>query len=218
MDACPLFAWLAGIISGAVGRTDGFASLGGGAAGAAALVAGGVAGAVGGPIEIAGIAGRCLPVAGPMSIGRVTTTAGPPAATGAVTTTAGAAAAGAAAGIGGGTTGDAAAGAALFAAAWFAPSVFAALACGDAGDPPFDDDACADGARCCADFADGEAPFCEAGLGVGCAGGAPALPSFGGRCIDEASSAVFVEDVASVSLLGLPEKSLEKTLIAEHQP
>jgi hypothetical protein len=68
--------------------------------------------------------------------------------------------------------------------------------------------------RGCADFADGEGPFCDWGLGCG---GAPALPSFGGRCIDGPSSAVLV-DVASVSpLLGLPEKSLEKTLIAEHQ-
>jgi hypothetical protein len=71
------------------------------------------------------------------------------------------------------------------------------------------------GARCCADFADGEVAFCD--WAVGC-GVAPApRPSFGGRCIDGPSSAVLV-DVASVSPLGLPEKSLEKTLIAEDQP
>jgi hypothetical protein len=44
----------------------------------------------------------------------------------------------------------------------------------------------------------------------------PPRPSFGGRCIDGPSSAVVV-DAASVSPLGPPEKSLEKTLIAEHQ-
>jgi hypothetical protein len=51
----------------------------------------------------------------------------------------------------------------------------------------------------------------------GCGGAPGPRPSFGGRCIDGPSSAVF-GDVASVSLLGLPEKSLEKTLIAEDQP
>jgi hypothetical protein len=207
------------VISGAVGRTEGFGSEGGGA-GTAFPAAG--ACAVGGPIEIGGMAGRCcLPVLGPMSIDRVTTTAGVPA--GAVTITAGGAgdAAGGAA-AGGAAAGEGAAGIAGGAAGEATgaggpagePAGLAALGDGEAG-APLGDDACAGERGCGADFGDGEAAFCDdAGLGGCCAWGAPALPSFGGRCIDGPSSAVF-GDVASVSLLGLPEKSLEKTLIAE---
>jgi hypothetical protein len=137
-------------------------------------LAGAAAAVVGGPIEIAGIAGRCLPVGlAPMSIERVTMTAG-----------AGAAGAPLAAGL-----------------------------AGCAGETfPFDGVACTAGLRGCADFADGEEAFCDWVLG--CWGAPGPRPSFGGRCIDGSSSAVLV-DVASVSPLGLPEKSLEKTLIAE---
>jgi hypothetical protein len=71
------------------------------------------------------------------------------------------------------------------------------------------------GVRCCADFADGEDAFCDWAFGCG---DVPApRPSFGGRCIDGSSSSAVLVDGASVAPLGLPEKSLEKTLIAEHQ-
>ncbi len=65
------------------------------------------------------------------------------------------------------------------------------------------------------DFVDGGAPF---GACPFACGGAPApRPSFGGRCIGP-SSAVLVDGVSVSPLLGAPEKSLEKTLNAEHQP
>jgi hypothetical protein len=86
-------------ISGAVGRTDGNASSsngGGFATGAAGAAGGGfagvgagdvaaVAGLVGGPIEIAGIAGRDRGPVAPMSMGLVMTTAGDAAAGAAAT-------------------------------------------------------------------------------------------------------------------------------------
>jgi hypothetical protein len=154
-------------------------------------------------MAIAGIAGRvrlCDPA--PTSMDRVTTTAGEPAA---------AEAAGAGAAAGADT------------AAWVVvddvrvvPEVgagFAAGCCGaDAGLPGV---ACEAGARCAA-LVDGGPPFCPCGVAGCCGAGAP-RPSFGGLCIDGSSSVVLV-DVASVSPFGLPEKSLEKTLIAEHQP
>ncbi len=187
-------------MSGAAGRAELRASAG--AAGAVLADVG--AGAVGGPIEIACIAGRERPPElGPTSIGRVTTTAG--AGTGG-TAGAGLATADAAAEVGVAAAGAAAADTAAANFPLAAPCCGAdAFFCGCATG--------AIGARC-ADFVDGGAPFGAAGFG--CWGAPAPRPSFGGRCIVGPSSDVFVDvDVASASPLGLPGKSLEKTLIAE---
>jgi hypothetical protein len=80
--------------------------------------------------------------------------------------------------------------------------------------PPFDGAPLAAGTPRCTDFVAAGALF--AGCALGCCVAPPPRPSFGGRCIDGPSSAALLGD-ASVSPLGPPEKSLEKTLIAEHQ-
>ena len=213
MEAWPLDA--GGIISGAVGRTDLRGSAGAGAAFAGAGLA--ATATVGGPMEMAGISGRergpplLAAVAGvaraaalvpPTSMDRVTTTAGAVGAAACGAAACGAAGvAGAAAGVAGAGAGAACVAAAAFALAG-AGLPLAGVVAGVAG-------------LCCADFVDAGAFW--AGV-AGCCGEGPGpRPSFGGLCIDGASSAVLV-DVASVSPLGLPEKSLEKTLIAEHQP
>jgi hypothetical protein len=101
---------------------------------------------------------------------------------------------------------------------------FAPGACGAGGAAALADDDCAldpllfDGGLApgiprCVDFVAG-APF--AGWALGCCVAPPPRPSFGGRCIDGPSSAALF-GAASVSPFGPPEKSLEKTLIAEHQ-
>jgi hypothetical protein len=194
------------VISGAVGRTELRGAAASGGLGAGVAGAAGVA-PVGGPIEIAGIGGRdkeaAVETAG--ALGPLATPAddalGPPGecmlgptSMGRVTTTAGGSAGGAGAGA---TFGVAAAGFAaaaaggLLAIGWVAAEGFGAA------------------------FADDGAGF---GCGApGCGEGPGPRPSFGGRCIDGPSSAVLV-DGASVSPFGLPEKSLEKTLIAEDQP
>ncbi len=198
-------------MSGACGRTDGRDSGAGAAAGALAAAAGGAAGMLGGPIEMAGIAGRDRAAAAAADEAAGADGCAPPISMERVTTTAGCGEdAGAAAGWGADATDGAADGAGCAAGAAFAPC---APCDGAAAGCPFDEVPCAPAAR----FTD----FVEAGAfgvaAVGCCG-APALrPSFGGRCIDGPSSAV-LGDAASVSPFGLPEKSLEKTLIAEHPP
>lgn len=199
------------IISGAVGRTELRASPGGAAT---AFAAGGLAAgaaAVGGPIEIAGIAGRLAADAGrpPESPRADAAGAVAPTSMGRVTTTAGDAAAGACAGAAPAATLGPDAGGAATGATFDEPDD------GCAFDVPlFDCGVCAAGIPRCVGFADDAVPFCGWALGC-CAAPAP-RPSFGGRCIDGPSSAAGV-GAASVSPLGLPEKSLEKTLIAEHQ-
>jgi hypothetical protein len=219
MDAWPLLT--GPIISGAVGRTDVRVSVGSGLAGAVA------AGVAGGPIWIAGMAGRERAAAAdatgaaPTSMGRVTTTAGCAAGAFAVWACAAgecaAAACAAAACAGPGVDAGPAAGGERAGAA-FGVADATVFATGLALGAEFPLVGLTSGAVVrWADFVDGALAFGAGAPGDG--GEAPGpRPSFGGRCIDGASSAVLV-DVASVSPLGgLPEKSLEKTLIAEHQP
>src|SRR3984957_3335061 len=209
IEACPLLT--GPIISGAVGRTELRASpeaapaalAGVAEAPAGGALAAGIPGAVGGPIEMAGIAGRLAPpepgraaasgrtgapgAVAPTSMGRVTTTAG-------------------------GGAGDAAGAGRGF--AFGCEAAFEDCAPDCAPDVPlFGEGAWAAGIPRCVGFVDDGALF--GACGFGCETPAP-RPSFGGRCIDGPSSAV-VTDAPSVSPFGAPEKSLEKTLIAEHQ-
>jgi hypothetical protein len=169
-------------------------------------------GAVGGPIEMAGIAGRLADV-GPVREAE-STREGPagvfaPTSMGRVTTTAGvdvdgdrAPVAGAGGGRGPGPSAD------------WAGTAFAAPEVDCGPEAARDCGGCAAGIPRCVAFVATGVPFCAWGLG--CWEVPAPRPSFGGRCIDGPSSAVVV-DAASVSPFGLPEKSLEKTLIAEHQ-
>jgi hypothetical protein len=170
-------------------------------------------------MEMAGMAGRERPVLGagaaPTSMGRVTITAGGWAAGG---EGAGAMGAGEVAAVADEGAGGAAAVPEASGALGGVAGRAAVLAAGVGAGAEFAFAGLTSGAVMrCADFVDGALPFCAGAPGGW--GEAPGpRPSFGGRCIDGASSPVLV-DAASVSPFGgLPEKSLEKTLIAEHQP